>query len=153
MSIPVVVYGPDASGGDFLERTSTVQISRDGASVVLKHQLAPRQKLMISCVNTRKKGQARVVAAFGGQGQGHVYGVALENNDPRFWGVAFPPVEETEGAGARILLECTKCRARAMVQLTEMELKVFEDNRLLTRHCTTCANSTPWLRRKAPAAK
>ena len=43
-----------------------------------------------------------------------------------------------------MLLECTYCRNREVVYLNEMELRAFETNRGIARHCKTCRVPSIW---------
>ena len=42
--------------------------------------------------------------------------------------IEFPHIAESQEAVARMLLECTYCRAREVVYLNELELRGFEDH-------------------------
>lgn len=146
LSMPVEVAGEDSHGTYFQETAHTLVISRHGATLVMGTKLRPQQEVVLRSPCTKKKGHARVVGTIGGQAEGHVYGFALLKSDPRFWGIAFPPVEESENAVARVLLECTNCNARELTYLDELELEVFEANRCLSRECSTCHEVTAWVR-------
>jgi len=43
-----------------------------------------------------------------------------------------------------MLLECNYCRGREVVHLNEMELRAFETNRGIARHCKTCGVPSIW---------
>ncbi|HEX9759738.1 MAG TPA: PilZ domain-containing protein [Candidatus Acidoferrales bacterium] len=146
LTIPVEVAGEDSAGTYFQESARTLIISRHGATLVMGTKLKPHQDVVLRCPGTQKKGHARLVGSIGGQADGHVYGFALLKADPRFWGIAFPPVEESENAVARVLLECMDCNSRELTYLDELELEVFEANRSLSRECSSCREVTVWVR-------
>lgn len=146
LSMPVEVAGEDSAGNYFQEKAHTIVISRHGATLIMGTKLRPHQEVVVRCPSTKKKGHARLVGTIGGQADGHVYGFALVESDPRFWGIAFPPVEESENAVARVLLECTGCNARELTYLDELELEVFEANCGLSRECSPCREVTSWVR-------
>jgi hypothetical protein len=43
-----------------------------------------------------------------------------------------------------MLMECSYCRAREVVYLNELELRAFETNRGIARHCKTCGVPSIW---------
>jgi hypothetical protein len=145
LSLPLEVTGSDCSGQSFLEQTHTLIISRHGASVVLSRRLAPGDEVLLYRSDTKKKALAHVVGQIGGRGGGYVYGLALNNpEDWKFWGIWFPPLEESEDAVVRVLLECDQCSRREVVYLDELEAEVFDANRSLGRRCGDCNSSTLW---------
>jgi hypothetical protein len=44
-----------------------------------------------------------------------------------------------------MLLECSHCKRREVVYLNEMELRTFEANRGIARHCKTCGVPSIWV--------
>jgi hypothetical protein len=80
----------------------------------------------------------------GGQSNIHVYGIALLEPNANLWGIQFPPLPESEEGLARLLLQCSACKAREVVYLDELETDVFEGNHSLPRSCSQCATWTLW---------
>jgi hypothetical protein len=60
------------------------------------------------------------------------------------WGVDFPALSDESEAVAKMLLECTYCHQREVVYLNEQELRAFETNRGIARHCKKCNIPTIW---------
>jgi len=59
--------------------------------------------------------------------------------------VEFPPSPESLEAVARMLVECSYCRNREVVHLNELELRAFEANRGIARHCKVCGVPSIWV--------
>ncbi len=145
IAVPIRVSGTDAAGQAFEEQTRTVVISRDGATIVLNRKLAPGQYVTISRVKGNKAASAQVVGQIGGQPHGYIYGMAVQHPTcGSLWDILFPPLEESEKAAIRLLLECTSCQAREVAYLNELEVEVFEANRSLSRACKQCSEWTVW---------
>jgi hypothetical protein len=70
----------------------------------------------------------------------------VEIMDPAadLWGVEFPPIADAAEAMARMLVECSYCRAREVVHLKELELRAFETNRGIARYCRACGVPSIW---------
>jgi hypothetical protein len=144
LSVPIRVSGRGENGQPFALEGRTIVLSRDGASIVLKQQLAPEQQITIRHLPTKKEAVFRVVGPIGGQTEGSVYGVAHVDPAPDFWGIAFPPVADSKRVVGRLLMECHVCKSRDVVYLNEIEIQVFQANQSLTRPCANCAQSTAW---------
>ena len=86
----------------------------------------------------------RVVGQFGRQKDGYLYGIEMPDPSMDLWGVEFPAIAESTEAVARMLLECSYCRSREVVHLNELELRAFETNRGIARHCKTCGVPSIW---------
>ncbi len=141
------VEGTDGAGQTFMEPARTLLISRHGGVVVLNRILRADQEIQIrrkSSHEAHRKGPVRVIGQFGRQGDGYIYGVALVDAETDLWGVEFPSLAESVEAVARMLLECSYCRGREVIYLDELELKGFELNRGIARHCKTCGVPSFW---------
>jgi hypothetical protein len=139
--------GTDGSGQEFKEASRTMLINRTGAVILLNRELSPGQEIHLqrqSPSESHRKGRARVVGQFGRQKEGYLYGIEILDADTDLWGVEFPAIGESPEAVARMLLECTYCRSREVVYLSEMELRGFETNRGIARHCKTCNVPSIW---------
>jgi PilZ domain len=140
--------GQDLNGQDFRDSARTLLINRHGAVIVLDRELAPEQRIHLrrrAPMETHREGEVRVVGQFGKQSEGAVYGIEVLGDQTDLWGVDFPPVAESSEAVARMLLECTYCRGREVVYLNEFELRGFETNRGIARHCKTCGVPSIWI--------
>jgi len=145
IELPIVVTGSDAMGSGFLEQGITAVIGRHGAKILLQRKLAPHQEINVRCLNTSKESDARIIGQVGGTLDGFFYyGVELLDSDTNIWDIEFPPVDESEVAVGRVLLECIRCHSRELVYLHEIEAEVFEVNRSLSRSCRKCADLSVW---------
>lgn len=139
--------GHDVNGEQFQELARTLLLNRHGAVVVLDRELAPEQRIHLrrrTPLESHREGEARIVGQFGKQNDGAIYGIEVLG-DTDLWGVEFPPVAQSAEAVARMLLECTYCRSREVVYLNEFELRGFETNRGIARHCKLCAVPSIWV--------
>lgn len=139
--------GTDSHGQEFQEPARTMLINRAGAVIVFQRELTPGQMIHLrrrAPSETHREGQARVVGQFGRQKDGYLYGIEIPDKDTDLWGVEFPPIAESAETVARMLLECSYCRGREVVYLNELELRGFETNRGIARHCKKCGVPSIW---------
>jgi hypothetical protein len=139
--------GKNARGEEFKAPSRTLLINRGGAIVILDQELLPEQFIHLqrrAPHESHRKGQVRVVGQFGRQKDGYLYGIELPDASVDLWGVEFPAIAESSEAVARMLLECSYCRSREVVHLNELELRAFEANRGIARHCKTCGVPSIW---------
>jgi PilZ domain len=144
VELPVEVSGTDLNTGFFTEKSRTIQVSRHGAKIALRHSLAPHEEISLRCVETGQEVEARIIGMLGKAPRGHFYGVAFLNEDVNVWGINFPPPSEGEPAAGRSVLECTHCRLREIVHLDPFEVEVLEANESLNRMCPRCGDLTNW---------
>jgi hypothetical protein len=140
--------GVDSQGKEFKAPARTLLINRTGAVIILSHDLAPDQQIHLrrrAPNEAHRQADARVVGQFGQQKEGHLYGVELLDPSVDLWGVEFPPSPESLEAVARMLVECSYCRNREVVHLNELELRAFEANRGIARHCKVCGVPSIWV--------
>jgi hypothetical protein len=139
--------GADSQGQEFKQPARTLLINRGGAVVILDRELAPEQQIHIrrqAPSESHRQSPVRVVNQFGRQRDGYLYGVEILDSEMDLWGVEFPPIAESTEAVARMLLECNYCHSREVVHLNELELRGFETNRGIARHCKTCLVPSIW---------
>jgi hypothetical protein len=139
--------GVDSHGQEFKGPARTLLINRTGAVIVLERELLPEQQIHLqrrAPTEAHRHSQVRVVGQFGHQKDGYLYGVELADPSIDLWGVEFPPSAESLEAVARMLMECSYCRAREVVHLNELELRAFELNRGIARHCKNCGVPSIW---------
>ncbi len=140
--------GKDVSGKDFKEPARTLLINRTGAVIVLDRDLAPEQQIHLqrrAPSEAHRQGQVRIVGQFGRQKEGYLYGIELPDPSVDLWGVEFPEAPDSLEAVARMLVECSYCRSREVVHLNELELRAFETNRGIARHCKVCGVPSIWI--------
>ncbi|HXZ12226.1 MAG TPA: PilZ domain-containing protein [Candidatus Sulfotelmatobacter sp.] len=139
--------GKDAFGSDFKEPARTMLINRSGAVIVLDRELKPDQTIHVrrqAPAEANRQGDVRIVGQFGRQKEGFLYGIEILDLENDLWGIEFPPIATSEEAVARMLLECSYCRAREVAYLNELELRGFETNRGIARHCKACGVPSIW---------
>jgi hypothetical protein len=139
--------GTDSNGQEFKEPTRTLLINRGGAVIILERDLKPEQQIQIrrqAGADSQKTVPARIVGEFGRQKDGHLYGIEILDNENDFWKIEFPSIAESTEAVARMLLHCSYCKSREVAYLNELELRGFETNRGIARHCKTCGVPSIW---------
>jgi PilZ domain len=138
--------GRDLHGQEFKDTSRTLLINRTGAVIVLDRELTPDQRIHLrrqAPSEGHRESDARVVGQFGRQKDGYLYGIEILG-EKDLWGIEFPPITESSDAVARMLLECSYCRSREVAYLKEVELRGFEANRGIARHCKTCGVPSIW---------
>ncbi len=144
MAIPIRVSGADEAGQQFVADSRTVNLSRHGATIVLKQNLKPDQDVKIRATRRAKEAVFRVVGRIGGESDGFVYGVTQLNSDVDLWGIGFPPVSDAKRVVGRLLMECGQCKYQEIAYMNELEVQVFQANQELTRPCEKCRKATLW---------
>ena len=148
LTLLLEVSGRDANGQEFRDAARTLLINQHGAVILLDRELAAEQRVHLkrrAPAEAHREGEARIVGQFGRQAEGALYGVEVLDGGKDLWGVEFPSVAASSEAVARMLLECTYCRSREVVYLNEFELRGFETNRGIARHCKTCGVASIWV--------
>jgi len=139
--------GNDRRGHPFQESTRTLLINRSGAMIVLGRELATDQTIHVkrqAPSESHRQSDVRIVGQFGRERDGYLYGIEIVNGSDDLWGIEFPPLAQSEEAVARMLMECSYCRVREVIYLNELELRGFETNRGIARHCKTCGVPSIW---------
>lgn len=140
--------GIDSQSQPFKEVAKTTLISRHGAILILNRALEPGLRIELrrkARHESHRHGLVQIVRKLGELDGGHLYSVAIIDPNNDLWGIEFPPFADSSDALARMLLECSYCRNREVVHLSEMELKGFETNRGIARHCKACGVPTIWI--------
>jgi hypothetical protein len=133
-------------GKVFSEQTKTVLLSRHGAGIVSQYVLSAEQELILRRLDTDKEVEVRVVGQLGFHGESHTYGVAFLDAEVDLWGVDFPIMTDSEKEASRVLLQCSSCKAREMVEQSDQESDVYMVNEGIVRSCKRCGSSTIWKR-------
>jgi len=139
--------GRDIHGKEFKEQARTMLINRSGAVIVLDRELNSEQQIHLqrkAVSEAHRQSNVRVVGQFGREKEGYLYGIEIQDLSNDLWGIEFPPIADSAEAVARMLLECSYCRAREVVYLNELDLRGFETNRGIARHCKTCGVPSIW---------
>ena len=147
LTLLLEVSGKDIHGKEFKEPARTMLINRTGSVIVLDRELTPEQQIHIrrqAPSEAHRQSNVRVVGQFGREKEGYLYGIEILDSGNDLWGVEFPPIADSAEAVARMLLECSYCRAREVVYLNELDLRGCESNRGIARHCKTCGVPSIW---------
>ena len=150
--IAILLVGSDMDGKVFSEETKTVVLSRHGAGIVSQYVLSAEQELIPRRRDTDKEAEVRIVGQLGSHGESHTYGVAFLDAEMDLWGVDFPSMTDSEKEASRVLLQCCSCKAREVVQQSDMESDVYLVNEGIIRFCRKCGSSTIWKRAAGDAA-
>src|SRR5712691_4516977 len=142
--IAILLVGSDMEGKVFSEQTKTVLLSRHGAGIVSQYVLSAEQELILRRLDTDKEVEVHVVGQLGHHGESHTYGVAFLDAEVDLWGIKFPSMSDSEKEASRVLLQCSGCKAREMVQHSDLESDVYLVNEGIVRSCKSCGTSTFW---------
>jgi hypothetical protein len=147
LTVLLEASGTDSHGQDFSEPAKTLLINRGGAVIVFGRELNPEQQIHIrrkTPSEAHRQSRVRIVNQTGQQRDGFLYSVEILDPQMDLWGVDFPAITENTDAVAKMLLECSYCHAREVAYLNELELRAFETNRGIARHCKTCSVPSIW---------
>jgi hypothetical protein len=144
--IGILLVGSDMDGKMFSEQTKTVVLSRHGAGIVSQYALSAEQELILRRLDTNKEAEIRVVGNLGAHGKSYTYGVAFLNPETDLWEIQFPSMTGSEREASRVLLQCSGCKAREMVEQSDLESDVYLVNEGIVRTCKSCGASTFWRR-------
>lgn len=137
---------------DFVGEGRTIDVSHDGASIVLDRDLTVGQTVKVRRVGSDKEAVARVVGSYVvGNYKAHgsnsrVFGIALMNNGANPWDIVFPAKVELDKAVLRALLRCVACGRLEVSYLNEFESDLFLNHHSVARLCGQCGGWTTWIR-------
>src|SRR6266404_6346150 len=144
--IAILLVGSDMEGKVFSEQTKTVLLSRHGAGIVSQYVLSAEQELILRRLDTNKETEVRVVGNLGAHGKSYTYGVAFLNPETDLWDIKFPGMTDSEKEASHVVLQCSGCKAKEMVQQSDLESDVYLVNEGIVRTCKSCGSSTFWRR-------
>jgi hypothetical protein len=139
--------GTDSHGNAFADPTRTLLLNQSGAVIILDRELKTDQQIHLkrkSPTESHREADVRVVGQFGRDKDGLLYGIEILDPQNDLWGVEFPAIANSEEAVARMLLECSYCSGREVAYLNELDLRGFETNRGIARHCKVCGVPSIW---------
>jgi hypothetical protein len=137
------IFANDSSGYRVEDDARTEVITRDGGLIVTPLSLS------IGAVVAMRRGNretpARIVAQVGIRDENYMYGVQFTEllTEP-FWDVNFPPYNGESSAG-RVVLQCSPCSRQELLRLSEIEMLVFENMKVIPRVCENCKRETLWI--------
>jgi len=146
LTLPIRVSGNGKQGGDFLEEGQTVDVSRQGATIMMERELFAGQMVKVQRVGVDKEAMARVVGRVTSRSGSHLFGLSLLDPTINLWDIAFPDVTEMEKAVLRALLRCIACGRLEVSYLNEFEADLFLHHHCISRICGNCGGWTTWTR-------
>lgn len=143
LNLRLRVSAPVERGEDFLGEGETIDVSHDGASIMLDRDLRVGQTIKIRRVGTNKEALERVVGGYQDHSStGRVFGVAFSDKGSNLWGIVFPPAAGLEDAVLRSLLRCVACGRLEVSYLNEFESDLFSVT-TASRACVDSAAAGP----------
>ena len=143
-SLRLLVSGNDANGRLFMEESSTVEISCQGARIISKRLLKANNEVNVRIIATGSETDMRVIGQIADTPLGYHYGTRFSAPTGSFWGIHFPSTPESENATPGVVLECERCLSSEEVSLIDFEVEVFAAQGNLERPCKKCGISTAW---------
>jgi hypothetical protein len=132
---------------DFLSEGQTIDVSHDGAAIILDRDLSVGQTIKVRRVGVNKEALARVVGNYKDQGSNsRVFGIALEDSKVNLWDIVFPTTADLDNAVLRALLRCVACGRLEVAYLNEFESDLFLNHHSVARICGQCGGWTTWIR-------
>jgi PilZ domain-containing protein len=132
---------------DFLSEGQTIDVSHDGAAIIVDRDLSVGQTIKVRRVGVNKEAMARVVGNYKDQASNsRVFGIALTDNQANLWDIVFPTTADLDNAVLRALLRCVACGRLEVAYLNEFESDLFLNHHSVARICGQCGGWTTWIR-------
>jgi PilZ domain len=161
LSIPLRIHGIDGKGRPYRCDARTIDLDRHGARIRVSRPLGGGQTIHVFNVVNRREADFRVAGpvspltkaggVFGVLGpvsrdptKRRACGVECLDTNLNFWGITFPRAAEREPPSPSALLQCRKCQATALLNISLVEVDVLETAGILSWPCDTCGEMTPW---------
>ncbi len=134
-------------GEEFLGEGQTVEVSHNGASILMDRDLRVGQTVKIRRVGVQKEAEARVVGLHhDGRSNARVFGIAFIDSQNDLWDIVFPAPAEPDKSVLRALLRCVACGRLEVSYLNEFESDLFLNHHNVPRLCGQCGGWTTWTR-------
>jgi hypothetical protein len=146
LSLHIRVAGITENARDLWEEGRTVDVSRQGAAIMVDLELHAGQNIKIQRVGCGKEAMARVVGRLAGWSEARVFGVALHDRAANLWDIVFPTALDAEKVVLRALLRCIACCRLEVTYLNEFEAGLFLRHHCISRSCANCGGWTTWTR-------
>ena len=142
--IPLHVSGVSKTGEAFECPGHAVAINRFGAHIRLERPVPIAEKLLLTNLENRLRGEFRIVRVLESPTDGKTeFGVEALGNYPTFWGIAFPSRPGKPGE-SRALLECCHCQSVTLHPLLLDEIELLESGATVQKPCASCRSRTEW---------
>src|SRR5437764_12791778 len=147
MNLRVRISATVNRGEVLLGEGQTIDVSHDGAAIMVDGELRVGQTVKIRRVGVNKEAVARVVGNYREHGSNsRIFGIALEDSKVNLWDIVFPAGADLEKAVLRALLRCVACGRLEVCYLNEFESDLFLNHHSVARLCTQCNGWTTWTR-------
>ncbi len=147
LDLRVRVSGTAERGEDFSGEGHTVDVSHDGAAIIVDRDLHVGQTIKIRRVGVNKEALARVVEYYKNNASGaRVFGITLADTRVNLWDIVFPTPAGLDKAVLRALLRCVACGRLEVSYLNEFESDLFLNHNSVARLCAQCNGWTTWTR-------
>lgn len=147
MNLRVRISVAAERGEDFLGEGQTIDVSHDGASIIVDRDLSVGQTIKVRRVGVNKEAVARVVGYYKDHtSNSRVFGIALTESNANLWDIVFPTTADLDKAVLRALLRCVACGRLEAAYLNEFESDLFLNHHSVARLCGQCGGWTTWIR-------
>ena len=140
--VPIEVFGTDLDGQQFIEKSQTLSVTRDGAIIPLTNKLAPESELIVRNPATNQEAVTRVVDLVRDEVYVRVYGIAFVDESVNLWRIESPGIESKKTT----VMECSRCHEVHAVSLGSIEMQILDSKQSLSRHCDCSDSPTLWKR-------
>lgn len=147
VNLRVRISAAEERGDDFLGEGQTLDVSHDGASIMVDRDLSIGQTIKIRRVGVNKEALGQVVGSYKDHGSNsRVFGIVLKDNNVNLWDIVFPTAANLDKAVLRALLRCVACGRLEVSYLNEFESDLFLNHHSVPRLCGQCGGWTTWIR-------
>lgn len=147
LKLPIRISSAAERGEAFLGEGQTINVSHDGASIMMDRDLSVGQTIKVRRVGVNKEAEARVVAYYKDHlSNSRVFGITLTENKINLWDIVFPAAADLDNAVLRALLRCVACGRLEVAYLNEFESDLFLNHHSVARLCGQCGGWTTWIR-------
>lgn len=147
LNLRVRISAPAERGEDFVGEGQTIDVSHDGAAIMVDRDLRVGQTIKVRRVGVNKEAAARVVGYYQDHASNsRVFGIALTESKANLWDIVFPTIADLDQAVLRALLRCVACGRLEVAYLNEFESDLFLNHHSVARLCGQCGGWTTWIR-------
>lgn len=147
LNLRVRISAPAERGEDFVGEGQTIEVSHDGAAIMMDRNLSVGQTIKVRRVGVNKEAVARVVGYYKDPtSNSRIFGIALTESKPNLWDIVFPATADLNNAVLRALLRCVACGRLEVAYLNEFESDLFLNHHSVARLCGQCGGWTTWVR-------
>src|SRR5258708_641200 len=146
--MPVEASWLTTAGVTLTQNAETLLVSRNGGVLRLTEKLSTGQELHLRRTldgDHTKSTRARVVAEIDQDPPNHfLYAVHILDPRSDFWDIDFPAPHKGDEALARLLMKCSFCKRREVVNLSDIQLNSYEVRNCAARVSRFCESPSFW---------